>query len=105
MDLILFEAKQIFKKNQTKCILLGSGACKPIYCEGKQCSLIEKGECSYKEITFPAIEAYGINVFETAENLGIEMQVINKKTQSKDTPYGFRVGIILFNDLIYNNNK
>lgn len=76
--------------------LLGAGNCKAIFCPNVKCAVLNGKKCIHPKLAIPSMEAYGINVFKTVENIGEKMYWIDNKTNPKDVPYGLRVGLILF---------
>ncbi|MBT3304667.1 hypothetical protein HN592_02060 [Candidatus Woesearchaeota archaeon] len=77
-------------------LLLAAGPCKKVFCKDVPCQLLEKGCCSQESKALPAMEAFGINVFETAENANETIHWIQKDTSPNSIPYGSRVGLICF---------
>lgn len=94
---ILVKLKQeLLKEGHTNTFPLTGGPCKSTYCPDKKCSLLTGDKCRHPKLAFPAMEAFGINVFKTVENAGYKMYWIDKHTKPTDIPYALKVGLLLF---------
>ncbi len=77
-------------------LLLAAGPCKKVFCNNIDCELLKNGICSHEGDVFPAMESFGINVFETAETVDKKMYWIQNNTLPESIPYGSRVGLIYY---------
>jgi predicted metal-binding protein len=62
--------REIFLAGYYKAIAFGSGPCR--FCE--ECDV--QGDCKYPSLARPAMEAAGIDVFQTVRNNGFEIKVV-----------------------------
>ncbi len=74
--------RKIFLAGYYKALGFGSGPCRICDNKGLRCDTAKP--CRYPEAARPAMEACGINVFETARSNGFHIEVVRSRRQSDD---------------------
>jgi predicted metal-binding protein len=74
---------------------LGAGSCKPVFCSGIPCAVLEGRSCKYPSVARPSMEALGINVFKLAREVGWPIHRITKTSPVNSIPSAMVAGMVL----------
>ncbi len=71
------------------------GPCEPYLCPAQECNLLAGKGCRKPLLSRPSMEAYGMNAFTMAANVGWEVYPIGRSTSPSEVPHGTRLGLAL----------